>query len=189
MVLHGYGSHKEEVLGLGLALAKAGIKALVPDLPGHGKNLTPLTGESLPAFGRALKEEGFTWAVGHSLGGRLALCLDAHHFFLLSVPLKASFSGSRTQMLRVLRARWVREEKPLEGLSSALNSLPLHWPPEGMLLLAARDLATCREAAELARRRGWQVEVVKGTDHLNLPQAPATYALLETFIRERRERR
>jgi len=183
-VFHGYGSHKGEVLGLALTLALASIETFVPDLPGHGENLELLTGENLIQWGRSLRDMGISWGVGHSLGGRLALYLEIPRLFLISLPTRPFFEGSRRQMVKILRPRWVREERPLEGLRDSLALLPLKWPAQGTLLVAQGDLQTCREAAKQAREQGWEVKEIRATDHLNIIQAPATYRHLEFFCRE-----
>lgn len=175
LVLHGYGGSKEELLGIGATVAEAGFTALIPDLPGHGEHPSPLTWpvirDFLAAFSRARNDpRNDLWgAVGHSLGGRLALALELPRTVVLSIPADARFEGRRTELLRTLRARRVREEKPYAGLVAVLDELPNSWPAQDVLLLhARRDLETCLRAARRGRELGWEVRSVTSTRHLDI---------------------
>ncbi|ACA59839.1 alpha/beta hydrolase [Candidatus Desulforudis audaxviator] len=184
VVLHGYGGCKEEVLGLGLAVAAAGFTACVPDLPGHGEHLETLTGESIERFTANVKNAGFVAAVGHSLGGRMALALGIKPLCLLSVPLQARFDGRKSELLRVLRARRVREPKPFAGLEEALAALGDSRPgPPVLLLHAARDLPTCLEAAVRAKDAGWTVIAVRGIGHTDIISAPEAVAAVTAWFK------
>lgn len=186
VILHGYGSCKEEVLGLGAAVARAGWAAFLPDLPGHGAHDKPLTGENIREFAKTLATAGFHAAVGHSLGGRLAMVLGIKPLCLLSVPLTAHFKGRRSDLLRVLRARRVREAGPYTGLEEALHTLEAPWPaPPVLLLHAARDLPTCLEAAAHGRDLGWEIRIVRGVGHLDIISAPEAMAGVYAWFKER----
>ena len=84
---HGGGSHrarvrenKKEQLGPGWRVAEAGLLACVIDLRGHGEHSFPLdelAGSEIDAAIRYCRSFGNVTAIGHSLGGRLALLSDA----------------------------------------------------------------------------------------------------------------
>src|SRR5512140_1165566 len=76
VVCHGYGGSKEEMLGVAASIAEQGTAALVIDLCGHGENAAPIGPPMLGELEAGLdyvRRFGKTAAVGHSLGGRLAL--------------------------------------------------------------------------------------------------------------------
>lgn len=187
VVLHGYGGTKEEALGLGLAAAAAGYAACIPDLPGHGAHPEMLTGETVREFTAGLKTAGYAAAIGHSLGGLVAMVLQTGTVCLLSVPLEARFSGSKSELLQVLRARRVRERKPYAGLDEAFTALSAPWPlPPVLLLHAARDLPVCLDAAVRAQESGWEVRAVRGAGHLDVVTAPETLAAVTSWLKKGR---
>ena len=187
LVLHGYGGIKEEVLGLGIAVAAAGYSVYLPDLPGHGTNPEILSGTSIWEFCVACKAHSFAAAVGHSLGGRIAMALGIKPLCLLSVPLAARFEGRKTELLRVLRARRVREARPLAGLAEALAILAAPWPdPPVLLLHAFQDLPTCLEAAAKGRESGWETRAVKTVGHLDIVTAPETLTAVKNYFEKER---
>lgn len=85
LVIHGMAEQGAEVLALGEALAGAGHRVVVPDLPGHGSS--PGVAADLPierladALAAMCGELGLSGAgvVGHSLGGAVATALAAAH--------------------------------------------------------------------------------------------------------------
>ena len=185
VILHGYGGSKEEVLGLGVAAANAGWPACIPDLPGHGMHPEPLTAESVEKFVAELKTCGFTAAVGHSLGGRIAMALGIKPLCLLSVPLEARFEGRRSELLRVLRARRVREVKPFAGLEEVLVTLTAPWPdPPVLLLHAARDLPTCLAAAAQGKKSGWEIRIVRSAGHHDITTAPEVLTAVSNWLKK-----
>lgn len=184
VVLHGYGGTKEETLGLGLAAAAAGYAAYVPDLPGHGAHPETLTGDSIREFAASLRSAGFAAAIGHSLGGLVTMVLKTGTVCLLSVPLEAKFTGKKSELLWVLRARRVREKKPYAGLEEAFTALGATWPePPVLLLYAARDLPVCLAAAARGKETGWEVRAVRGTGHLDVVSAPETLAAVTSWLK------
>ncbi|MEW6770456.1 MAG: alpha/beta fold hydrolase [Bacillota bacterium] len=187
VILHGYGGSKEEVLGLGIAAAGAGWSACIPDLPGHGAHPAPLTAENVRRFVAGLKAAGFNAAIGHSLGGRIAMALEIKPLCLLSVPLHARFEGRRTELLRALRARRVREAKPFAGLEDVLAALDGPWPdPPVLLFYAAHDLPSCRAAATRGEKAGWQTRMVRGAMHLDVVSAPEVLAAVSDWLKDRK---
>ncbi|MEW6183357.1 MAG: alpha/beta hydrolase [Bacillota bacterium] len=183
IILHGYGGVKEEVLGLGIAAAGAGWKTYLPDLPGHGAHPEPLSGQSIRRFAAALKTYTFTAAIGHSLGGRIAMTLGTKRTCLLSIPLDVRFDGRKSELLRVLRARRVRESKPFTGLEEALAVLNEPWPsPPVLLFHSFRDLPTCLAAVASAREIGWETRSVNNVGHLDIITAPEVLNAVGAYL-------
>ncbi len=185
VVIHGYGGNKEEVVGLGMAAAGAGYRVYLPDLPGHGMHPRPLAENVVREFVAGLTTYGFRAAVGHSLGGRIAMALGVKPLCLLSVPLAPRFEGRKSELLRVLRARRVREGKPFGGLAEALAVLSGPWPdPPVLLFYAFQDLPTCLEAAARGSQSGWETSVVKTAGHLDIISVPEVLSAVHSYLRK-----
>src|SRR6266540_7419751 len=111
VVFHSYGSNKESMLGLALALAEAGLVCTVPDLPGHGEHPEPF-GPSVLGEVRATVEHarahGSVLAIGHSMGGRLALLSGADAVVAISPALPMQPSAEGMYALRTFSTPKVR---------------------------------------------------------------------------------
>ncbi|MBI2081597.1 MAG: alpha/beta fold hydrolase, partial [candidate division NC10 bacterium] len=95
---HGYGGSKEQMLGLAAHLAEAGFAACCPDLRGHGEHpalLGPGIVQDLEAAVNYCRRYGRVAALGHSLGGRLALMSSADLLIAVSpaIPKRPSEEG------------------------------------------------------------------------------------------------
>lgn len=165
VVLHSYGSCKEAMLGLALNLAELGFACIVPDLPGHGEH--PAT------FGPTLLEEvrgaveqarryGQVLALGHSLGGRLALLSTADAVVAISPALPLEPSPEGVYALRTFSSPKVRQAYPGQVID-VLRGLPQHELEDEPVLIvlgegdipsivrAAEALAFSLDAAEVLR--------------------------------------
>lgn len=165
VVLHGYGGSKEAMLGLALNLAETGFACIVPDLPGHGEHPEP--------FGPALLEEvrsaveqarryGPVLALGHSLGGRLALLSGADAVVAISPALPFQPSPEGIYALRTFASPKVRQDYPGQVVD-VLKELPAHSLVDVPVLIvlgegdipsivrAAEELASSLDAAEVLR--------------------------------------
>lgn len=149
-VFHGYGSCKEAMLGMALTLAKAGLVCTIPDLPGHG--------EHPGSFGQALIEEvrttvegvrrhGSVVAVGHSLGGRLALLSGADVIVAVSPALPEQPSPEGIYALRTFSTPKVRQEHPGQVVE-VLRGLPVHLASGSpvLVVLGEEDIPSIRRA-------------------------------------------
>ncbi len=187
LVLHGYGSNKEEMLGCALAVARAGFKVYVPDLPGHGAHKERLTWSAIREFVQRLKGLEFEAAVGHSLGARLVCLFSCTRLVLLSPPLEPEFAGTKKALLNTLRARRVREGGYYKGLTSTLNALPaLEFSPEKKVLFvySKNDIATVKRAADKAKERGVKVEPISGVGHNDIISAQTTLKKIERWLKD-----
>ncbi len=113
LVLHGYSSSKSAWLGFGFDVAEKGSDVFVIDLRGHGENEKPLDENVMEDVKIALKhirkDYSEVFALGHSLGGLLALNSDADFVYAISPPLSSKILPEPRFMLR-LKSCTVREK-------------------------------------------------------------------------------
>lgn len=125
-VAHGYGGCKEHMLGLAARLAEQGLAACAFDIRGHGEHPAPLGAamlEDLEAALAFLRRIGRVAAVGHSLGGRLALMSSADAVAAISPALPQKPSEEGRAMLVQFGSTAVRSQGPGEILE-ILRSMP-----------------------------------------------------------------
>lgn len=157
-VVHGYGGCKEQMLGIAAHLAEAGWASLVFDLRGHGEHPAPLDERLLGDLEAALaylRRYGKAVAVGHSLGGRLALASSADLIVAISPAVATRPSEEGRQMLLAFGSTTVRSPHPeyiLELLRGMEEVKELTRPV--LLLHADQDIptlieGTCRVAERL----------------------------------------
>ena len=144
-VVHGYGGCKEQMLGLAARIAERGLAACAMDLRGHGEHPAPL-GPGLPWDLEAtilwLRRFGRVGAVGHSLGGRLALMSSADVVVALSPALTDRPSEEGRTMLVRVSATSVRAPSPetILDILRALAPAPVVDRPT-LLVHGAGDIA------------------------------------------------
>lgn len=144
VVSHGYGSSKEEWLGIAAYLAEAGFAVLAIDLRGHGENMTdigPGVLDDLMGSLAYMRRYGSVAAVGHSLSGRLSLMTDADAVVGISPSVVQEVSEFGTWMFENLPSPFVRE--PYSGyvidLLKELGDVPAFSGP-ALLLYSHRDI-------------------------------------------------
>jgi dienelactone hydrolase len=159
VVFHGYGGCKEAMLGLALNLAEVGFACIVPDLPGHGEHPEPL-GPALLEEARGAVEQvrryGPVLAIGHSLGGRLALLSGADAVVAISPALPMQPSPEGIYALRTFASPKVRQDYPGQVVD-VLKGLPPHSVADVpvLIVLGEGDIpAIVRAAEELASSLG-----------------------------------
>ena len=170
-VAHGYGGSKEHMLGLAARLAEQDLAACVFDIRGHGEHPAPLGPamlEDLEATLTFLRRFGRVAAVGHSLGGRLALASTADVVVAISPALPQRPSEEGRAMLTHFGSTAVRARAPDEILA-LLRAMP---PPPAMarptlLLHAAGDIPSLIEGVRAAVTGipGATLEVITGHQH------------------------
>ncbi len=157
VVCHGYGGSKEEMLGVAVAVAERGTAALAIDLCGHGENPAPIGPamfEELEVAIAFVRRFGKAAAVGHSLGGRLALMSSADVMVAMSPSVMMQMSPQGKWMFENLPSPGVRE--PYTGyvieLLERLGPVPSHGRP-CLLIYSERDLKPLLDgAADLQAR-------------------------------------
>ena len=157
VICHGYGSAKEEMLALALAVVDgARCRTLCIDLRGHGENPAPIGAGVLADVQAALDylaADGPVAAIGHSLGGRLALMVRAELAVAVSPAVVQEISEQGRWMFQNFPSPLVRE--PYSGyvveLLNHLGDVPERTRP-CLLIHAARDIPNIivgtRELAE-----------------------------------------
>jgi hypothetical protein len=151
VVCPGYGASKEQMLGIATAIAEKGPAALVIDLCGHGENRTPIGPvmfDELEAAVAFVRRFGRTGAIGHSLGGRMALMSSADVMVALSPSVMVQMSPQGKWMFENLPSPGVRE--PYSGyvieLLEKLGPVPSHDRP-CLLLYSGRDIQALLDGA------------------------------------------
>ncbi len=151
LVLHPYGGSKEHMLGLGEAIAARRIAVLMPDLCGHGENMTPIGSfmrDEMEAGVRYLRRFGRVAAAGVSLGGRLALMSSADCMVAISPAVVSEISAQGMWMFENFPSPAVRE--PYSGyVSELLDKLGPVAPHDRpcLLLYAERDIPMILQGA------------------------------------------
>lgn len=150
-LLHPYGSTKEQMLGLALALAEEGVASILPDLCGHGENQAAIgtsMREEMEAAVQYARRFGQTCAIGISLGGRLALMSSADTMVAISPAVVSEISPQGKWMFENFPSPAVRE--PYSGyvveLLDQLGPVPRHSRP-CLLLYAERDIPMILQGA------------------------------------------
>jgi alpha-beta hydrolase superfamily lysophospholipase len=89
VIVHGYGGSKEEQLGLAWRVAGSGLATYAIDLRGHGQHpleLDDAVKDDAELAIQYARSHGSVVAMGHSLGGRLALMSSADFAIGTSPP-------------------------------------------------------------------------------------------------------
>lgn len=162
VLFHGYGSCKETMLGLALALAEAGLICTVPDLPGHGEHPSPFGAEVLDEARAAVEHarsqrppgEGgvplVVVAIGESMGGRLALLCGADAVVAISPALPQQPSPEGMYALRTFATPRVRQAYPGQVVE-VLRELPVHRASglPVLVVLGVGDIPSVEQASEV----------------------------------------
>ncbi len=160
VIVHGYGGCKEEQLGLAWRLAELGLAACAVDTRGHGENSLPLDEKIATDVEAAIaycRSFGKVAAVGHSLGGRLALTSSADYAIGISPVLDTAFSVQTRRLLASIRGYRVNEADP-EVIFKILAGLP-QWQPDGkpaLIIFGARDVPEIAQVCKELRQQGVQ---------------------------------
>jgi hypothetical protein len=188
VVIHGYGGNKEEVLGLASRIAAAGLVTAAIDLRGHGQSAMALDLDVLrdvEAALTAMRRWGKVVAIGHSLGGRLALASTAEFAFAISPALPREYGAMTRKMLDDLRSYRVREASP--GVNfEVLRSLP-EWRPgarPAAFVFGSRDVPEIAQACRGLLASGAAVTEVPSALHPDIIHLEQTFEILERQLRE-----
>ena len=180
VVVHGYGGCKEEVLGLAWRIAEKGIAACTIDLRGHGEHRLPLDAlllRDVDCAVRYCRTFGKVAAVGHSLGGRLALFSEADCAVAISPALKEVYSTKTRESMKALRGhrvRQAREDLPFDILVASPPWQPAQDKPV-TIIYGSRDLSDIIEVCREFKEKGLEVIEIKRALHSDI------YLLEETF--------
>ena len=172
---HGYGGSKEQMLGLAARLAEAGYAACCPDLRGHGEHPAPLGPGLLHDLEAAVgycRRYGPVAALGHSLGGRLALMSSADLLIAVSPAIPKRPSEEGRAMLIAFGSTAVRTPDPaaILPLLQALGPVPDSARPK-LLLVAEGDVPSLVEGVAEASASLTAAERQVITRHQHRPAA------------------
>jgi dienelactone hydrolase len=148
-VVHGYGGCKEQMLGISARLAEEGWASLAIDIRGHGEHPAPLDErllQDLEAALDSLRRYGRVVALGHSLGGRLALISSADLVIAISPAVASRPSEEGRQMLLAFGSTTVRSPSPDYILELLRKMEQVQEPTRPVLLLHGdQDIPTLIE--------------------------------------------
>ncbi len=188
LLLHGYGSSKEEILpfGINLVFLNSEWEVFIPDLPGHGESDEILSQASVKKFLSLLKDFDFFLVCGHSLGARISLLTEAENYLLISPPLSPEFSGSKKELLKTLRARRVKEEKPYQGLTELLTALPVNFVENKnyFLVYSKNDLKSVLEFVNTFKNRCTEVHSCRDSFHNDIITSYEFFDVLKAWVKK-----
>ena len=127
VIVPGYGGSKEEELGLAYRVAEAGFKTFAMDFRGHGENTLSFDKNvvlDVETVIKYCKTFGKVAAIGHSLGGRIALISSADYSIGISPAFATTFSDDTISLLRNVREYRVIQKS--EGIiAKVIKEIPV----------------------------------------------------------------
>ena len=185
LLLHGFGGNKEEMLGLGWRLAEFGFDSVSVDMRGHGENNSPMTSDLVAdasAIAAQIRSSKPVIAVGHSLGGRVALVSEADYRIAISPAIGEAFSRELQQMIQFMRRYRVTEDS--EDVFSVLADMPNVTKLDSdrdFIVFGSRDvpeiMARCREIQETDN-----VRTIDMAQHGDIFLYEKTYRAIEEIL-------
>lgn len=197
LAVHGWGGRPAQLVPVARSLAEAGLRVVVPRLPGHAGGGATDIKHAAASVREIVDSEGEPeLVVAHSFGAmvlRLAFADSPPHRMVLFAPaLRVTDAlrvfGSRARLLpwarRGLRRRLEAWDRELWPHLAELE--PEQFPGTEMLLIHDPDDADTpfRRSAELAALRpGTRLHVAPGTGHSRVLEDEGTLAMLEAWAR------
>lgn len=185
LLIHGYSSSKGEFVELAYDLAEKGYDCFCIDLRGHGENENPLDEHVLNDVEGAVKElkESYkkVYAIGHSLGGLLALKSSADFAFAISPPLMKRVADVAKFML-LLNSCKVREAERgvLFKILEKLN--PPERKKDAVIFYGKNESEPFINALK-EWAKGREVEVVEvGSMQAELPEIDVDCEMLKRYL-------
>lgn len=188
VVVHGYGGCKEEQLGLAWRIAEAGLTVCAIDLCGHGEHRLRLDkdiSEDVEAAIEYCRSFGKTAAIGHSLGGRLALLSSADAAVGISPALNKEFGDFTRKILKDLRGHRVSADSE-DAIFDILAGLP-QWRPSdkpALLLYASKDIPEISKSCMEYKAQGVQVQEIERASHGDIFLQEKTFSIIAAKIKE-----
>jgi pimeloyl-ACP methyl ester carboxylesterase len=179
VVIHGFGGNKEEQLGLSFRIAELGFDTYTMDLRGHGENanaLDPAMLDDVEALIAHCRRAGEVAAVGHSLGGRLALLSSAGYRVGISPALGKTFSGRTRDTVKRQRNHRVSEATEDAGFD-IIDALPdvSALTARDLVLYGSRDVPEIVRSCEALQHDGRHVVRVDDAFHGDIFVLDATF--------------
>jgi hypothetical protein len=183
VITHGYGGCKEEMLGLAWRVAEQGLAACTIDLRGHGEHQLTMDDEFLADMEttiRYYRTFGKVVAIGHSLGGRLALLSDADYAIGISPPLDPDYCARTRELLHKVRSYRVKQERP-SAVFDYLKSLPATGSDRSgrtLIIYGSRDVAEIVDSCNDLRAKGGNVLRIEEARHGDTHQLESTFSAI-----------
>jgi dienelactone hydrolase len=180
VIVHGYGGSKEEQLGLAWRVAGSGLAIYAIDLRGHGQHPRELDDDVKDDVELAIqyaRRHGSVVAIGHSLGGRLALMSSADFAIGISPPLDGSYGARTEELLKKLRGYRVRPDHPgkVFGLLANIADWEDKEESRSMIIYGSRDVPEIVATCDALREKKTNVLRIENALHSD------TYLLEKTF--------
>jgi len=177
------------MLGLGLQVAEAGLMTCVFDIRGHGEHPFSLDRAVWADLDAAIKFchlYGTVTAIGHSLGGRLALLSNADNCIAISPSLSRKYSERTQEALQTLRSHRVRPED-IATLLAIQEQLPI-WDPDQdkkktLILFAERDAPEISEGCNALKKTGVHVVQIQKALHSDIFFMEETFAVVRDQLK------
>lgn len=171
VVIHGYGGSKEEQLGLAYRIAELGFKTYAIDLRGHGENTLSLD-EKVVLDAEAVVKEcskfGKVAAVGHSLGGRLALTSSADYAIGISPALGKSFGEETQKRLKSMRGYRVKENKFITEMIGKLPDFEDKGDGKRSIIYGERDIPEIANLCKTLKSESLSVVEIENAMHSDI---------------------
>jgi esterase/lipase len=187
VIIHGYGGNKEEMLGLSLAIAEAGINTYTIDLRGHGESVQPFSAaiaDDVNQIIHSLKRTTKVMALGHSFGGRLSLLSDADYRIGISPALDHVYSEQTMSMINKLRRYRVNEvsENINFTILKELMSVDAGLKDTDLVLYGTRDVPEIKNACLKLKATFNNVVEIAGALHNDICTLNETFEAIAKFI-------
>jgi len=165
VIVHGYGGCKEEMTGLAWRIAEKGLAVCTIDLRGHGEHELQLDEDMILDADAAVdycRSFGKVFAIGHSLGGRIALLSKADGVMAISPALQKKFSDQTMGLIKIMRGYRVREAKKIFDLLNIIPEHDFNKKRFESIIYGERDIPEIKKACEELKSKGVEtIEIEK----------------------------
>ncbi len=190
VIFHSYGGSKEEMLGLGFRIAVNDLITCIVDLRGHGQNKTQLNttiSEDVDSTISYCRTFGKVTAIGHSLGGRLALLSDAEYKIAISPSLDKKYSEKTRNILKMMRSYRVHPQD-IDVLFDIQDMLPI-WEPkpdseDTVLIYGERDVEEIVKGCATLHEKGVKTFKIPSALHPDIFLLEETFSIISHQIKE-----
>jgi len=186
LIIHGYGGNKEEIFGLSSYLASINIDSLTIDLRGHGENTNYYTIDVLNDINKIIdrfKSKKKMIAIGHSLGGRLALISDAEIKIGISPAICKEYSDQTKTIIKNFRSYRVKENRGdinfdiLSDLKTVNESIE-----SSLIVFGSRDVPEIQKACAELKGNGISIRKIENAMHNDIYTLNETFHVIGDFI-------
>ncbi|MFA0832833.1 MAG: alpha/beta hydrolase [Methanobacterium formicicum] len=189
VVVHGYGGTKEGTLGLAWRIAEKGFATGSIDLRGHGQHSSDFGSDCLSDVESAIsyfKDYGDVTAIGHSLGGRLALESSADYVIGISPALGRNFSNITKNNVKTSRDYLVHKSANtnLFDILSSDNHFSGFDPDKALLIYGTRDLPEIISVCEGLKSKNLDVVQIDEALHSDIFLLEPTFKAITEKLHE-----